>query len=139
MKRIGIMMVLVLAIVAAIAIASHHEGEELIALDKEWGAAAQGQAAVSAIEKIIADDVVVISGTGVGSKANMIEDAQSDDAPVGPYVADHYSVKMLADDIAVMTHHAGDPGPHWSMHVWQKKDGNWQVVASATVPVEEAD
>ena len=139
MKRIGIMMVLALAIVAVIAVAAHHEGEELIALDKEWGAAAQGQAAVDAIEKIIADDVVAISGTGVGSKANMIEDAQSDDAPVGPYVADQYSVKMLADDIAVMTHHAGDPDPHWSMHVWQKKDGNWQVVASATVPVEEDD
>jgi hypothetical protein len=46
---------------------------------------------------------------------------------------------MLSDDIAVMTHHAGDPDPHWSMHVWQKKDGGWQVVASATVPLEEAD
>ena len=139
MKRIGIMMVLALAIVAAIAVAAHHEGEELIALDKAWGAAAQGQAAVDAIKKVIADDVVAISGAGVGSKADMIEDAQSDDAPTGPYVADHYSVKMLSDDIALMTHHAGDPGPHWSMHVWQKKDGGWQVVASATVPVEEAD
>ena len=132
-------MVLALAIVAVIAVAAHHEGEELIALDKEWGAAAQGQAAVDAIKRIIADDVVAISGTGVGSKANMIEDAQSDDAPVGPYVADHYSVKMLSDDIAVMIHHAGDPEPHWSMHVWQKKNGDWQVVASATVPAEEAD
>ena len=93
MKQIGIMMVLVLAFVAAIAVASHHEGEELIALDKEWGAAAPGQAAVKAIKKIIADDVVAISGTGVGSKANMIEDAaQSDDAPIGPYVADHYRI-----------------------------------------------
>jgi len=133
------MMVLVLAIVAAIAVAAHHEGEELIALDKEWGAAAQGQATVDAIKKIIADDVVAISGTGVGSKADMIEAAEADDAPTGPYVADHFSVKMIADDIAVMTHHAGDPDPHWSMHVWQKKDGGWQVVASATVPVEEAD
>ncbi len=139
MKRIGIMTVLVLAIVAAIAVASHHEGEALIALDKEWGAAAQGQAAVTAIKRIIADDVVAISGTGIGGKVNMIEDAQSDDAPIAPYVADHYSVKMLSDDIAVMTHHAADPDPHWSMHVWQNNDGDWQVVASATVPVEEAD
>ena len=140
MKRIGIMMVLALAIVAVIAVAAHHEGEELIALDKEWGAAAPGEAAVSAIKKIIADDAVVISGTGIVSKADMIEEAaQPDDSPAGPYMADHFSVKMLSDDIAVMTHHAGDPDPHWSMHVWQKKDGGWQVVASATVPVEEAD
>jgi hypothetical protein len=111
MKRIGMMMVLALAIVAAIAVAGHHEGEELIALDKEWGAAAQGQATVDAIKKIIADDVVAISGTGVGSKADMIEGAQADDAATGPYVADHFSVKMLSDDIAVMTHHAGDPDP----------------------------
>jgi len=139
MKRIAIMTVLVVAIMAAIVVASHHEGEALIALDKEWGAAAQGQDAVDAIEKIIAEDVVQLSGTGLGSRANMIEDAQSDDAPTGPYVADHYSVKMLSDDVAVMTHHAGDPDPHWSMHVWQMKDGKWQVVASASVPVEEAD
>ena len=139
MKRIAMMTVLVVAIMAAIAVASHHEGEALIALDKEWGAAAQGQEAVAALKKIIADDIVQISGSGMGSKASMIEEAQADDAPTGPYVADHYSVKMLSDDIAVMTHHAGDPDPHWSMHVWQMKDGKWQVVASASVPVEEAD
>ena len=126
-------------IAAAIAVAAHHEGEALITLDKEWGAAAQGQEAVAALKKIIADDVVQLSGTGVGSKAAMIEDAQSDDAPTGPYLADNYSVKMLSDDVAVMTHHAGDPDPHWSMHVWQMKDGKWQVVASATVPVEDAE
>ncbi len=138
MKRIAIMTVLVVGIVAAIAVAAHHEGEALIALDKEWGAA-QGQEAVAALKKIIADDIVQVSGSGMGSKAGMIEEAQADDAPTGPYVADHYSVKMLSDDIAVMTHHAGDPDPHWSMHVWQMKDGKWQVVASATVPVEEAE
>lgn len=137
MKRIFLLTVMVLAIVVAVGFAAHHENEALIALDKEWGAAVQADEAVAAIEKIIADDVVAISGAGVAGKAEMIQDAQSDDAPTGPYMADHYNVTMLSDDIAVMTHHAGDPDPHWSLHVWQMKDGKWQVVASASVPVEE--
>lgn len=137
MKRISTIAIAILIIAAAVGIAAHHEGEALIALDKEWGAAVQADEAVAAIEKIIAEDVVAIDGSGVTSRSDMIEAAQSDDAPTGPYVADHYDVKMLSDDIAVMTHHAGDPDPHWSMHVWQMKEGSWQVVASASVPVED--
>jgi hypothetical protein len=124
---------IVLALVAGIAIAMHHENDALIALDKEWGAA-QGQEAVDALKRIIAEDVIAMSGGGIGSRADMIAEAQSADAPTGPYVADDYMVKMITDDIAVMTHHAGDPDPHYSLHVWQKKGGKWVVVASASAP-----
>jgi hypothetical protein len=37
-----------------------------------------------------------------------------------------------------MVHHAGDP-EHWSLHVWQKRDGEWQVVASAATPVDDGE
>ena len=124
---------IVLALVAGIAIAMHHENDALIALDKERGAA-QGQEAVDALKRIIAEDVIAMSGGGIGSRADMIAEAQSADAPTGPYVADDYMVKMITDDIAVMTHHAGDPDPHYSLHVWQKKGGKWVVVASASAP-----
>lgn len=125
------------ALVAGLAIGMHHETEALVELDKEWGAAAQGQEAVDAIKRIIADEVVAISPEGLGSKAAMLEAAQSDDAPTGPYMADSYDVKFLTDDVAVMVHHAGDPDPHWSLHVWQKQGETWKVVATASAPEAE--
>ncbi|MGB6334093.1 MAG: nuclear transport factor 2 family protein [Thermoanaerobaculia bacterium] len=134
MNRTIVIGTVALALVAGIAIAMHHENDALIALDKEWGAAAQGQEAVDAITRIIAEDVIAMSGDGIGSRADMIAEAQSADAPTGPYKADSYEVKMITDDIAVMTHHAGDPDPHYSLHVWQKKGGKWVVVASASAP-----
>jgi hypothetical protein len=133
MNRTIVMGTIVLALVAGIAIAMHHENDALIALDKEWGAA-QGQEAVDALKRIIAEDVIEMSGGGIASRADMIAEAQSADAPTGPYVADSYKVKMISDDVAVMTHHAGAPDPHYSLHVWQKKGGKWVVVASASAP-----
>jgi hypothetical protein len=133
MKRTILMGTVALALVAAIAIAAHHEKDQLVALDKEWGAA-QGKEAVDALKRIIAEDVIEMSGGGIATRADMIAEAQSADAPTGPYVADSYEVKMITDDVAVMTHHAGAPDPHYSLHVWQKKGGKWVVVASASAP-----
>ena len=79
-------------------------------------------------------DVIEMSGGGIASRADMIAEAQSADAPTGPYTADSYKVKMISDDVAIMTHHAGAPDPHYSLHVWQKKGGKWVVVASASAP-----
>lgn len=134
MNRTIVLCSVLLILVTGIAIAMHHEKDELVKLDKEWGAAAQGQAAVDAIKRIIAEDVIEMSGNGVATRADMIAEIESADAPTGPYKADSYEVKMLSDDVAIMTHHAGDPDPHWSLHVWQKKGGNWVVVASASAP-----
>jgi hypothetical protein len=137
MNRIMVISGVVLTLLAGMAVAMHHETETLIQLDKEWGAAAQGEEAVDAIRRIISDDALVIGEEGLGSRADMIEATQAEDAPTGPYMADSYEVKFLTDDVAVMVHHAGDPDPHWSLHVWQKKDGKWTVVASATAPEVE--
>ena len=52
-------------------------------------------------------------------------------------VADEYQVRFLDDETAVMTHRASAPDPHWSMHVWAKRDGAWQVVATMSTPIEE--
>ena len=136
MNRAVVISAVLLTLLAGLAVAMHHETDALIKLDKEWGAA-QGQEAVDAISRIISDDVLAISGDGLGSKATMIEAAQDEDAPTGPYMADNYEVKFLTDDVAVMVHHAGDPDPHWSLHVWQKKGEKWTVVASASAPEAE--
>ncbi len=134
MKKTIVLATVAVTVVAGFAIAMHHETDALVELDKQWGAAAQREAAVEMIRKVVADDVLAISPQGLGSKADMIEAAQGDDAPTGPYVADGYDVRFLTEDVAVMVHHAGEPGPHWSLHVWQKKDDAWMVVATATAP-----
>ena len=134
MKRTILMGTVALALVAAIAIAAHHEKDQLVALDKEWGEAVEGQAAVDALKRIIAEDVIQMSGGGIATRADMLAELESADPATGPYKADKYEVKMITDDVAIMTHHAGEPDPHWSLHVWQNKGGKWVVVASASAP-----
>ena len=114
-------------------VANADESDTLIQLDKDWGEA-QGPEAIKAL---IADDIVTLGSEGMVGKAQMLEAAASDDAPAGPYTAGDYDVRFLSEDIAVMVHSAGEPEPHWSMHVWQKRDGKWQVAATASVPVKE--
>ena len=106
------------------------ESDALVQLDKEWGAAD----AAEVIAPLIADGILTIGPEGLVDKTQMLEAVEDADASTGPYVAGDYDVRFLSDDVAVMVHSAGDPDPHWSMHVWQKRDGKWQVAASATVP-----
>ncbi len=113
--------------------ANADESDAVVQLDKEWREA-EGPAT---LERLIADNVLTLGSEGVIGKAQMLEAAANDDATTGPYVAGDYDVRFLSDDVAVMVHSAGEPDPHWSMHVWQKRDGKWQVAATASVPVEE--
>ncbi len=123
----------VIYLIMAGTVANADESDELVQLDKEWGEA-EGPAT---LERLIADNILTLGSEGVIGKAQMLEAAANDDAATGPYVAGDYDVRFLSDDVAVMVHSAGEPDPHWSMHVWQKRDGKWQVAATATVPVEE--
>jgi hypothetical protein len=123
----------VICLVMTGSVANANESDTLVQLDKEWGEA-QGP---DAIKALIADNIVTLGSEGMVGKAQMLEAAANDDAPTGPYTAGDYDVRFLSEDIAVMVHSAGKPDPHWSMHVWQKRDGKWQVAASATVPSEK--
>ena len=119
--------------------------QELIKLDKEWGeAGSQGNTAV--LERILADDFMGVSPTGVATKAQNIAEAKSNapDITNATYVADEYVVRFLNPNTAVMTHSAVGKGlnkgkeftdKHRSMHVWVKRDGRWQVVASQATPI----
>ncbi len=137
MKRWIVTCVLCLTLMAVAAWAAHHEIDQLVELDKKWGSAAQGEDAAAVLGEILADDLLAIDVGGVVTKADMLEATLAEDAPTGPYMAGDYVVRFLSDDIAVMLHSAGEPDPHWSLHVWQMKDGRWQVVASASSPIEE--
>lgn len=100
----------------------------LINLDKQWGSAGGPDGFVS-------DDVVGIGPTGI------IGIAEVRQAAVGPsdeeYVVDGYQVNFLSADIAVMVHTASGSDPHSSLHVYQKQDGKWMVVANASATLGE--
>jgi hypothetical protein len=119
--------------------------QELISLDKEWGEAGlRGDSAV--LERILADDFIGNSPTGVATKAENIAEAKTNAPNItnATYVADEYRVRFLDSNTAVMTHSALEKGlnkgkeytdQHRSMHVWVKRDGRWQVVASQATPI----
>lgn len=121
--------------------------QELITLDKSWGdAGLKGDSAV--LERILADDFIGNSPTGVATKAQNIAEAKTNAPNItnATYVADEYTVRFLDPNTAVMTHRAVEKGlnkgkeysdQHQSMHVWVKRDGRWQVVASQATPIPQ--
>jgi hypothetical protein len=121
--------------------------QELIAIDKQWGdAGLKGDSAV--LERILADDFIGNSPTGVATKAQNIAEAKTNAPNItnATYVADEYTVRFLDPNTAVMTHRATEKGlnkgkeyndQHRSMHVWVKRDGRWQVVASQATPIPQ--
>jgi hypothetical protein len=121
--------------------------QELIAIDKQWGdAGLKGDSAV--LERILADDFIGNSPTGVATKAQNIAEAKTNAPNItnATYVADEYTVRFLDPNTAVMTHRATEKGlnkgkeyndQHRSIHVWVKRDGRWQVVASQATPIPQ--
>lgn len=107
------------------------DSQTLIDMDKAWGEATSG----ATIDPMIAEDILAIGAEGLVSKAAMLK--SQEEPATGPYIAGDYQVHFLSDDIAVMVHSSGGDEPHWSMHVWQKKDGKWVVAANASVPAAE--
>ncbi|MDQ3473799.1 MAG: tetratricopeptide repeat protein [Acidobacteriota bacterium] len=127
--------------------ASGSAEQELIKLDKDWGEAGlRGDATV--LEGILADDFLGVSATGAATKAQTIAEAKTNAPNLtnATYVASEYTVRFLDPNTAVMTHSALEKGldkgreytdQHRSMHVWVKRNGRWQVVASQATPVPQ--
>jgi hypothetical protein len=104
---------------------------DLIALDKVWGEARQPDEASA----LISDKLVAIDQDGVSGKAELMESLATGEPSAEPYVAGDYAVEFLDTDTAVMVHSAGTgEDTHWSLHVWKKSGGKWQVVATASIP-----
>lgn len=106
--------------------------EDLIALDKKWGEA--GMAGdTDTVAGLLSEDLVGVGEEGVGGKAELLEN--NEPAPEGAtYQADNYNINFLDDNTAIMTHSVAGEETYYSLHVWSKASGNWQVVATATVP-----
>ena len=121
--------------------------QELIKLDKQWGEAGlRGDAAV--LEVILADDFMGATPTGLATKAQNIAEAKATAANItnATYAPDEYTVRFLDPKTAIMTHSAVEKGldkgkeytdQHRSIHVWVKRNGRWQVVASQATPIPQ--
>lgn len=109
------------------------DADALIELDKSWGEMRDA----ASLGDLLADEIVAVSPEGNISKAGLIEESTSAEAPEGPYTPADYVVKFLSEDVAVMTHSTSGEEPHRSMHVWQKQNGTWKVAATASIPAAE--
>jgi hypothetical protein len=110
------------------------ESGALIKLDKTWGMA-QSPGDVKAL---LTSNFMAVGEDGVSGKADLLKVMASDGPPPGPYVAGDYKVEFLDSNTAVMTHSAGSgEDAHWSMHVWRKNGGKWQVAATASVEADD--
>jgi hypothetical protein len=128
-------------------VSSNSAEQELISLDKEWGEAGlRGDATV--LDRILADDFMGTTPTAVATKAQNIAEAKTNAPNItnATYTADEYTVRFLDKNTAVMTHRAVEKGlnkgkeytdQHRSIHVWVKRNGRWQVVASQATPIPQ--
>jgi hypothetical protein len=107
---------------------------DLIQLDRDWGAAGiKGDA--TAVGKLLADDLISVDGEAVRDKKGELALVKAE--PAGTqYEPTDYKVKFLGDDVAIMTHGTKGKDPHHSLHVWSRKNGQWQVVATSSTPVK---
>jgi hypothetical protein len=118
--------------------------QTLISVDKEWG---QAGADTAKLNKIIGDNLLAVGTKGEAQdKQKLIADNKATSAGVqnASYMPDEYKFEMLSPDVVVMTHRGTTKGmqngkevteSHRSLHVFQKRDGRWQVVANAQVPI----
>lgn len=117
-------------------VAGAGDKEDLIALDRQWAEAVM-KGDNSTAQKILADQVVSVTEQGIGGRKEELAGYQA--APAGArYEATDYKVTFLTPDIAVMTHGTQGDDAHYSMHVWSRKGGKWQVVATSSTPMKTA-
>jgi len=121
--------------------------QDLIALDKQWGEAG-GKGDTATLNKILSENFLGIGQKGEAlGKQEQVATTTATGANVqnASYTADEYKFETLTPDVIVMTHRATTKGmqdgkevteSHRSLHVFQKRGGQWQVVANAQLPVK---
>jgi hypothetical protein len=151
MKRnLAVVAILVLYTAIGLAVSIHAKEvpsdvqQALIALDKQWGNSGADSAA---LDKIIGDDVLAVGAKGEAqNKKLLIADnvATASQGQNASYTADEYKFNMLSPDVVVMTHRGTTKSvqngkevteSHRSLHVFQKQNGEWRVVANAQIPI----
>jgi hypothetical protein len=131
MQRTTIAVATLLVMFAAVARAAD-DTDALIALDKQWGESGV-KADTTVAAKLLADKVVSVTESGVRGKQGEL--AAMKPAPAGTrYEPTDYKVTFINPDTAIMTHGTKGADAHYSLHLWSRKSGTWQVVATSTTP-----
>lgn len=131
MKRPLITLATLLVMFAATANAAD-DTDALIALDKQWGESGI-KADTTVATKLLADKVLSVTASGVRGKQSEI--AAMKPEPAGTrYDPTDYKVMFINPDTAIMTHGTKGADAHYSLHVWSRKGGTWQVIATSTTP-----
>jgi hypothetical protein len=82
---------------------------------------------------LLSEKVVSVSEKGVRGKEAELADTKP--APAGTrYEPTDYKVIFINPDTAIMTHGTKGGDAHYSLHVWSRKGGTWQVIATSTTP-----
>ena len=133
MKSLLITAAALLAMTGAVAHAAD-DTNTLIALDKQWGeSGVKGD--TSAVAKLLAEKVVSVSQSGVRGKQAELADTKAE--PAGTrYEPTDYKVTFINPDTAIMTHGTKGTDAHYSLHVWSRKGGTWQVIATSSTPAK---
>ena len=132
MQRTPFVVLTATFLAAAGASANADDTADLIAQDKAWGAAGT-KGDRDAVAKFLADELVSVDEAGIRNKQAELGVTQA--APVGSqYEPTDYKVTFLDADTAVMTHSTKGEDAHHSLHVWSRKGGKWQVVATSSTP-----
>ena len=119
--------------------------QELTELDRGWTqAGVRGDASI--LERVLADDYSATNALGkTVTKAEAIADLKSGTSKLDSNTADNYSVRVFGDT-AVMTHDGVRTGQregkafserYRSLHVFVKRGGKWQVVASQNMTLPQ--
>jgi hypothetical protein len=149
MKRMLVIPLLMSTVALALVVAVHaaekqatsdQVQQQLIALDKQWGQAGSDTATLN---KILADNMLALgpNGEAQGRQEQLAASTSGPTGAAGSYTADEYKFETLTPDVVVMTHRGtttatdGTKESHRSLHVFQRRGGAWQVVASAQAPI----
>lgn len=120
--------------------------DALISLDKQWGEAGNDTAK---LDKIVGQNALAVGPKGEAQdKQQLVSTTTATAAGLqnASYNADEYKFEMLSPDVVVMTHRGTTKGTqdgkevtesHRSLHVFQKINGQWQVVGNAQVPISQ--
>ena len=119
--------------------------QELIALDRAWGEAAQ-RGDMAALERILAPEYVSVNPLGrTVTRAEDLADIRANAGTPSTITAtfDDYTVQAHGD-FAVLTHRTRQTGTEngqpvnregRTMHAFVRRNGRWQVIYSQTTPV----
>jgi uncharacterized protein (TIGR02246 family) len=117
--------------------------QDLIDIDKRWGAAITSQE-VKVVEGLLADQYMGITTSGeVMQKGDELKQISENRLANHKYEADSYEVRFLDSKTAIMIHRgvykiteAGREATevHRSLHIFTNDNGTWRIAASSQTP-----